>query len=72
MGTGQGACADEHKERAESARKERFRNNSENVVITHIVYSIDQLELFIESNPSLTKVQWSRLEATIKQLKVLI
>lgn len=56
----------------EDGAKESFRKNTESAVIKTIVTAINQIELFIDSDPSLTRTQWSRIDYTVKQLKNLI
>lgn len=56
----------------EDEAKESFRKNTESAVIKTIVTAINQIELFIDSDPSLTRTQWSRIDYTVKQLKNLI
>lgn len=72
MSCGQKAWAEELEEENLRAVQARFRLHEEYQVINGIERTVDDLQRFIASDPSLTKVQWARIEASLSRLKDLI
>lgn len=72
MSSGQKACAEDREEFQWGETLKRFRTHHELEVISTIERSIDELKRFIESDPSLTKKQWAKLEYVLKGLKNLV
>jgi len=72
MGCGQKAWAEELEEKAHKNTQARFRLNEEYKVIDAIERTVDDLQRFLASDPSLTRVQWARIDASLSRLKDLI
>jgi hypothetical protein len=72
MSSGQQSCMDDILEAEDSRRKERFRKYSEDQVITSIREAVYRMNLFIKSDPALTKTQWNRIDSALTFLQKLI
>ena len=72
MGSGQKYWEEVAEEESWYKTKKKFQEIPETQAIQLVVDILDDLERFVESNPALTKVQWSRLENCIKRCKVLV
>lgn len=72
MSCGQKAWAEELEQEAWNKTVKRFREVPETQVIQIIQDIKDDLERFVESNPSLTRVQWSRVDSCLRRCKALV
>lgn len=72
MSCGQKAWAEKLEEELWEESLQRFRNHPEGKVIETINRSIDELVRLVASDPSLTRIQWARLDSALKELKSLI
>lgn len=72
MSCGQKAWAEEIEAENYARTLQKFSNLSVNKVIGTLETAVDDLERFIASDPSLTRVQWARIDNTLKILKELI
>lgn len=72
MSCGQKAWAEELEQEAWEQTRKKFQSKLEYQTIQIIINTKDDLERLIESNPSLTKLQWFRLDNALKNLKELV
>ena len=72
MGSGQKYWAEVEEQELWAKTVKKFQAIPETQIIQLVKDTLDDLERFIESNPALTKAQWSRLENCIKRCKVLV
>lgn len=72
MGSGQKAWAEELEDEAWEQTLKKFKQYNENTVVNSIQRIKENLERFIQSDPSLTKTQWARLENCLDLCKKLV
>jgi hypothetical protein len=72
MGSGQKAWAEELEERAWEESVLKFNAIPMNTVVNNITQLKENINYIINSNPSLTRVQWAKIESCLEICKYLV